>query len=85
MSILQVNSSARPLVDGAGSHSSRLAHELVAVLRAIHPEASLTVRDLARAPHPALDEATLQALYTPDSQRTPAQAARVALDDALIA
>ena len=30
-------------------------------------------------------EAVLTALFTPDAQRTPAQAARVALDDALIA
>jgi FMN-dependent NADH-azoreductase len=32
-----------------------------------------------------LDEAALQALFTPAEQRTPEQAARVALDDALIA
>src|SRR5450830_993977 len=40
---------------------------------------------LAAAPHPVLDEAALQALFTPADQRTPEQAARVALDDALIA
>src|SRR5206468_5374692 len=44
-----------------------------------------TVRDLNNAPHPVLDEAALGALFTPADQRTPAQAARVALDDALIA
>jgi len=43
------------------------------------------VRDLNLAPHPVLDEAALGALFTPASQRTPEQAARVALDDALIA
>jgi FMN-dependent NADH-azoreductase len=32
-----------------------------------------------------LDEAALQALFTPADQRTPAHSARVALDDALIA
>jgi FMN-dependent NADH-azoreductase len=85
MNILQVNSSARPLVDGAGSHSTRLANELVAGLLSANPAAQATVRDLTRHPHPALDEDALQALFTPDSQRTPAQAARVALDDALIA
>jgi FMN-dependent NADH-azoreductase len=81
MNILQINSSAR----GEGSHSTRLANELVERLRAAHPNAALTVRDLSRLPHPVLDEATLQALFTPAEQRTTEQAARVALDDALIA
>jgi len=81
VNILQVNASAR----SAGSVSTRLAGEIVAALRARTPGASLAVRDLARQPHPVLDEAALQALFTPAEQRTPAQAARVALDDALIA
>ena len=46
---------------------------------------AVTVRDLGQTPHPELNEATLQALFTHSEQRTPAQAARVALDDALIA
>ena len=54
-------------------------------LRQADPEASINVRDLAHAPHPGLDEATLGALFTPAELRTPEQAARVALDDALIA
>jgi FMN-dependent NADH-azoreductase len=85
MNILQVNSSARVFENGQGSHSARLAGELVERLRAQAPLATLTVRDLARTPHPALDESALGALFTPDEQRTPEQAARVALDDALIA
>jgi FMN-dependent NADH-azoreductase len=85
MNILQVNASARAYADGQGSVSTRLANELVAGLRAAHPEARLAVHDSAAQPHPALDEAALQALFTPAEQRSPAQAARVALDDALIA
>src|SRR5437764_5824275 len=85
MNILQINSSARPLVNGEGSHSTRLANAIVARLRDAHPDATLHVRDLGRTPHPVLDEATLQALFTPAGERTPEQAARVALDDALIA
>jgi len=81
MKILQVNSSAR--LDS--SFSTRLANGLVARLRTEHPAASLTVRDLARTPHPALDESALQALFTPVEQRTPEHHARVAQDDALIA
>lgn len=81
MNILQVNSSAR----GDGSHSTRLATALVERLRAGQPQTRLTVRDLARTPHPVLDDAALGALFTPAEQRTPEQAARVAQDDALIA
>jgi len=81
MKILQINSSAR----AEGSHSTRLANALVGRLRAALPEATLSVRDLGRTPHPMLDEVALQALFSPAAQRTPEQAARVALDDALIA
>lgn len=81
MKILQINSSAR----SEGSHSTRLAAAVVERLRVEHPEATLTVRDLSRTPHPALDEAALQALFTPSEQHTSEQAARVALDDELIA
>ena len=85
MNILQVNTSARTATADAGSLSSRLAAEMVERLLARHPGASLTVRDLARTPQPVLDEAALQALFTPAEQRSPEAAARVALDDALIA
>jgi FMN-dependent NADH-azoreductase len=85
MNVLQVNSSARRVHDDQGSFSTRLAGELSAGLLRATPGATLTVRDLAANPHPALDEAALQALFTPAEQRTPEQAARVAQDDALIA
>src|SRR5512139_3013697 len=81
MNILQINSSART----TGSHSTRLASEMVERLLAAHPQAALALRDLGKAPVPALDEAALQALFTPADQRSPDQAARVAQDDALIA
>ena len=81
MKILHINSSAR--VEGA--NSTRLANTVTARLQAKHPGATVTVRDLAVTPHPVLDAAALGALFTPADQRTPEQAARVALDDALIA
>jgi FMN-dependent NADH-azoreductase len=81
MNILQINSSAR----STGSESTRLADAIVAKLAAANPGASVERRDLAANPHPVIDEPTLQALFTPADQRTPEQAARVALDDALIA
>lgn len=85
MNILQVNSSARAYANGAGSISTRLGDELVQRLLAANPGATHTLRDLTHTPHPVLDEATLGALFTPAEARTPEQAARVALDDALIA
>ena len=79
MNVLQINSSAR----AAASVSTRLANELVS--RLAGEGDTVVVRDLRETPHPALDEAALTALFTPDEQRTAEQAARVALDDALIA
>ncbi|WP_180125446.1 FMN-dependent NADH-azoreductase [Rhodoferax sp. BLA1] len=81
MNILQINASARR----EGANSTRVANSIVARLHVANPGATLTVRDLAVTPHPVLDEAALGALFTPAEQRTPEQAARVALDDALIA
>lgn len=80
MNILQINASARR--DG---NSTKVANSVTERLKAAHPTATVTLRDLAVTPHLALDEAALGALFTPADQRTPEQAARVALDDALIA
>lgn len=81
MNILQINSSSRP----DASHSSRLAATIVERIRTTQLDATVTVRDLGRAPLGELDEPALQALFTPFDQRTPEQAARVAVDDAVIA
>jgi FMN-dependent NADH-azoreductase len=81
MNILQINSSAR----ANSSHSTGLANAITARMQASHADAIVTVRDLARTPVAELNEAALQALFTPEEQRTPDQAARVAQDDALIA
>lgn len=81
MKILQINSSVR----GAASESTRVASNIVARLTAANPSAQVTVRDLGANPHPVLDGAALGALFTPADQRSAEQAARVALDDALIA
>jgi FMN-dependent NADH-azoreductase len=81
MNILQINSSARP----DNSQSSRLASAIVERLQGANTGAQVTLRDLGRTPHPALDEAALGALFTPADKRSAEQAARVALDDGLIA
>jgi len=79
MKILQINSSLR----GDDSASSRLASRIVARLRALDPASTVEIRDLSSQPF--LDMVALTALTTPPAKRTPAQAARVALDDATIA
>lgn len=81
MNILQINSSARSV----GSESTRLADNIVARLQAATPGAQLTRHDLASKPLQLIDEAALGALFTPADQRSAEQAARVAIDDALIA
>jgi FMN-dependent NADH-azoreductase len=81
MNILQLNASARR----EGANSTKVANSVVERLKAANPTATLTLRDLAVTPHPVLDEAALGALFTPADERSPEQAARVALDDALIA
>ncbi len=81
MNILQINASARR----EAANSTRVADSITARLQATDPAASLTLRDLAVTPHPVLDEAALGALFTPAEKRSAEQAARVALDDALIA
>ena len=79
MNILQINASARR----EGANSTKVANSVVERLKAAHPAATFTLRDLAVTPHPMLDEAALGALFTPADQRSAEQAARVALDDAL--
>ncbi|MFA7268921.1 MAG: NAD(P)H-dependent oxidoreductase [Sterolibacterium sp.] len=81
MNILQINASARR----EGANSTYVANSIVARLLKTNTDARLMLRDLASDPHPVLDEEALGALFTSADQRTPAQAARVALDDALIA
>lgn len=81
MKILQINGAAR----SNGANSTKLADSITTRLKSKHPQATVEVRDLAANPHPVLDEAALGALFTPADQRTPEQAARVALDDAMIA
>src|SRR5690554_8087896 len=71
MNILQINASARR----EGANSTKLADQITGRLKASHPEATLTVRDLATTPVTVLDEAALGALFTPAEQRSAEQAA----------
>jgi FMN-dependent NADH-azoreductase len=81
MNILQINAS----IQLENSHSSRIARLVVERLRAFHPDAKVTVRDLGRDPLPPLDVAAVAALFAPADKRTREQAALIARNDALIA
>jgi FMN-dependent NADH-azoreductase len=80
MQILQLNTSARSV----GAHSTTVADLITERLMQKTPEPSLHLRDMARDPHPMLDEPALNALFTPADQRSEGQHARMAQDDALI-
>lgn len=81
MNILQITSSVR----GNDSESTRVTNLVVDKLVAANPGATVVRHDFGAQPHPLLDGAAVGALFTPADKRTPEQAARVALDDALIA
>ena len=81
MNILQITSSVR----GNDSESTRVANLIVNKLVSSNPDATVVRRDFGAQPHPLLDGAAVGAIFTPAEQRSSSQAARVALDDALIA
>jgi FMN-dependent NADH-azoreductase len=80
MNILQITSSVR----GNDSESTRVANLIVDKLVSANPDAKVVRRDFGAQPHPLLDGAAVGALFTPADQRSSEQAARVAMDDALI-
>jgi FMN-dependent NADH-azoreductase len=81
MQILQIISSAR----GAESFSTRLSQGIIDKLLAAHPGSTVVVRDLAQLPFPHLEEAHLQAYFTPAEGRSPEQQAAVRHSDEAIA
>jgi len=80
MNILQITSSVR----GNDSESTRVANLIVNKLVSANADAKVVRRDFGAQPHPVLDGAAVGALFTPAEQRSSEQAARVAMDDALI-
>ena len=81
MQILQIIASAQ----GANSYSTRLSQGIIDKLLAAHPGSTVVVRDLARHPFPHLEEAHLQAYFTPAESRSPAQQQAVRHSDEAIA
>jgi len=75
--ILRIDSSARH----DGSASRELATRLI---ERLGPDTDVKVRDLA-AGVPLLSESTLDAMWTPEAERTPDQQAQLSVADAFIA
>ncbi|AMR28622.1 FMN-dependent NADH-azoreductase [Hymenobacter psoromatis] len=69
MHILQVISSPR----AGASFSKKLGQGITEKLQAAYPGSTVQVRDLATHPFPHLEEAKLNALFTPAEKRTPEQ------------
>jgi len=81
MQILQIISSAR----GAESYSTRLSQGIIDKLRAAQPDSTVVVRNVATHPFPHLEEAHLQAYFTPAEGRSPEQQEAVRHSDEAIA
>lgn len=79
--LLQINSS----LFGNQGNSSQLANEFVQQWQERHPTGKVVLRDLAGEPIPHLTASRVQALFTPEADRTPEQQAVVDFSDALIA
>jgi FMN-dependent NADH-azoreductase len=69
---------------GSVSHSNQVAGNLIENLRRVHPDATVTVRDLARDPLPHIDGDFTTALATKAENQSASERAAVARSDALI-
>jgi|HubBroStandDraft_4_1064222.scaffolds.fasta_scaffold00462_13 FMN-dependent NADH-azoreductase len=78
--LLIVNSSPR-----SNSTSRKLTHQFAEDWKARHPKGRIVERDLSDGTIPYLSESWIEAAYTPEAQRTPAQRDLLALSDTLIA
>jgi FMN-dependent NADH-azoreductase len=80
MRLLHIDSS----IQGDRSVSRKLTARAAGVWRAAHPAGTFTYRDLGSDPVPHLDAAAGIAVRVPTEQRTPAQAASLALSEELV-
>ena len=80
MNVLYVASSSR----GSASYSNRVAQNVLDELRTRNPDATVTVRDLARAPLPHIGDDFVAAIRSPDGPQTDGQRVQLAQSDALV-
>lgn len=74
----------RASIFGDGGQSSQLAQVFLTRFRGVHPDASITVRDVQHPPLPHLDAATFMAFGKAADALTPADNALLTLSDELI-
>ena len=79
--LLQINSS----LFGDNGNSSQLSQEFVQHWKTQHPDGKVVVRDFAKETVPHLDAARVQALFTPEADRTAEQQAVLDYSDRIIA
>jgi FMN-dependent NADH-azoreductase len=78
--ILAISTSPR----GAQSYSNRVADRVLEELRSTHPDARITMRDLASHPLPHIDQDFVAATRSPDGAQSNAQKAILVTSDALV-
>ncbi|VXD03608.1 FMN-dependent NADH-azoreductase 2 [Sphingomonas sp. 8AM] len=86
--VLHIDSSARfgrSSHDARGSHSRRLSHRFVTRWIAARPNDVVVRRDVAETPPIPIDADWIDASFTPQEHRSPAQSARLAESDRLVA
>lgn len=86
--LLHIDSSARfgrSGHDARGSHSRRLSHRFVARWISKRPDDLVIRRDVAKMPPTPVDADWIDAAFTPCESRSPAQSARLAESDQLVA
>ncbi|MHA6720082.1 FMN-dependent NADH-azoreductase [Sphingomonas sp. RS6] len=86
MRLLHIDSSARTGISGEdprGSHSRRLSRHFMDRWKAARPGDIVCRRDVAALPPAPVDEAWIDAAFTPQAQRSPGQTARLAESDRL--
>jgi FMN-dependent NADH-azoreductase len=79
--LLQINSS----LFGENGNSSQLSQEFVQRWKALNPTGEVILRDFAKETIPHLDATRVQALFTPEADRTTEQQAVVDYSDKIIA
>ncbi|GAA6615339.1 FMN-dependent NADH-azoreductase [Scytonema sp. NUACC26] len=78
--LLHIDSSPR----GERSHSRRMTKEFVEQWKQVHPNDTVTYRDIGRNPVPYVDESWIAAAFTPPEQRTPDLWEAIRMSDQLV-
>lgn len=78
--LLHIDSSPR----GERSHSRRMTREFVEQWKQVHPNDTITYRDLGHNPVPYVDESWIAAAFSPPEQHTPDLQEAIHLSDQLV-